>query len=237
MPTPPTLRKDLKAHASSARAKVLARYFKTGPGEYGEGDVFMGVRVPDIRRVATRHKDMPLSDIAVLLESDIHEERMTALVILTLQYARGDEGRKKDAVDMYVAHTTRINNWDLVDVSVHKIIGAWVRAHSKEEVLLKKWAKSAYIWERRMAIVATFHHIREGELSLTLTIADMLLKDTHDLIHKAVGWALREVGKKDEDVLREYIRTRYERMPRTTLRYAIERFPEKERKRYLAGNV
>lgn len=170
-----TLHKDLKAYASPAHATALSRYFKTGPGEYGEGDVFMGVRVPDIRRVATRHKDVPLSDVAALLASPIHEERMTALVILTLRYTRGDEKEKKKIVGMYVAYTLYINNWDLVDVSVHKIIGAWVWAHPNKKTLLMRWARSRYIWERRMAIVATFYHIAHGELDLTCAIAETLL--------------------------------------------------------------
>lgn len=212
---------------------VLARFFKTGPGEYGEGDVFIGIRVPAIRKVAKDFKTLPLADIESLLHSKIHEERLLALMIMSLQFEKSDAAARKRIFDLYLANTRWINNWDLVDLSSPRIVGGFLADRSRRP--LHRLAKSSNLWERRISIVATHWFIRQGDFQDTLTIADVLLRDEHDLIHKAVGWMLREVGKRDETVLEEYLLDRYRAMPRTMLRYAIERFPEKNGRRISRG--
>lgn len=222
---------SLKKLSSKEHKKSLTWFFKTGKGEYGEGDVFMGVRMPDIRKVAKTHKDLSLSQVKKLLASDVHEVRMLALVILTLKY----EENKKFVYEMYLANTKQINNWDLVDVSAPKIVGAYLFETGKWQTTLKKLAKSDSLWERRIAIVSTLYFIKQGELEPVFMISKMLLKDKHDLIHKAVGWMLREAGKVVQEAEEEFLKENYSNMPRTALRYAIERFPEKKRKLYLKG--
>jgi 3-methyladenine DNA glycosylase AlkD len=231
-----TLRQRLRAHASAKDAAILQWFFKTGPGEYGEGDVFIGVRVPAMRRVCREcGDDVSVATVEQLLRSQVHEDRALALMLLVSAFGRGDEREQKAIYDRYLANTRYINNWDLVDLSAPSIVGGWLSARSRAP--LRRLARSASLWERRIAIVATQAFIRRDEFEDTLEIADLLIHDEHDLIHKAVGWMLREVGKRDGVVLRTWLRPRHTHMPRTMLRYAIERFPESERRRYLKGLV
>jgi 3-methyladenine DNA glycosylase AlkD len=234
-PTAAELRRMLHAHASPEDAVFLQRFFKTGAGQYGEGDRFIGVRVPDMRRVCREGGGASLATIRSLLRSRIHEERALALLLLVDAFQKSDEEGRRAIYETYLAHTRNINNWDLVDLSAGAIVGGWLDRRSRAP--LSRLARSTLLWERRIAIVATFHFIRRGELAETFRIADLLLRDTHDLIHKSVGWMLREAGKRDGKALRGFLGERYRTMPRTMLRYAIERFPEAERRRYLKGLV
>ena len=227
-----TIRAKLLALIDPEKTVILPRFFKTGPGQYGEGDKFHGVVVPKIRKVAVEHACASEVDILALLHSEYHEERMTALFILVRQYQRGDDAMKEDIFRLYLAHTNRINNWDLVDLSAPQIVGAHL--FGKRASILTKLSESPDLWERRISILATHYFIRRGESRETLRIAKKLLNDTHDLIHKAVGWMLREVGKHcslEEE--RTFLDAHAAVMPRTMLRYAIERFPEELRAYYL----
>jgi 3-methyladenine DNA glycosylase AlkD len=232
-PTLQSLRQELSVLADENRARSLARYFKTGRGEYGEGDCFLGIPVPAQRKVALRYCSLSLNEVRRLLRSPIHEHRFTALEILVAQYEKGSEESRESIFRFYLDHTKYINNWDLVDTSASYIVGSHLRFGGK--ALLNSLAASPNVWERRIAIVATFAFLRQGKLKDTLRIAAKLLADPHDLIHKAVGWALREAGKTDRIQLLLFLKKHYERMPRTTLRYAVERFPPKERKNLLQG--
>ncbi len=214
---------------------ALQRFFKTGPGQYGEGDRFLGVVVPDIRKVVKECRDLPLGEAAKLLRSSWHEERLCALLVLVDRFERGDETDRKKVYSLYVRNTLYINNWDLVDLSAPRIVGPFLDGGSRS--LLYRFVRSKNLWKRRIAILATFHYIRKGEFADALALAEMLLSDDHDLVHKAAGWMLREVGKKDVAVLESFLRKYHRRMPRTALRYAIERFPEAKRKKYLKGNI
>jgi 3-methyladenine DNA glycosylase AlkD len=225
------IERRLRALGDPERAKHSLRFFRTGPGEYGEGDRFLGLTVPAIRTLARELKDAPLDALAGLLQSPWHEARLLALVILVAQYRRGDETRREAIYRLYLQSTDRINNWDLVDVSAADIVGAHLRDGDRS--LLDRLARSASLWERRIAIIATQHFIRRGEFADTLRIAAILVGDGQDLIHKAVGWMLREVGKRDREAEEVFLRRYASRMPRTMLRYAIERFPERLRKQYL----
>ena len=229
------LRAELYGLADPADAVNLLRFFKTGPGEYGEGDRFLGLRVPALRTMARRYADMDHASVLEMLTSSWHEERLLALVLLGNAYKRGNEVRRGQIHRAYLANTRYINNWDLVDASAEHIVGAHLDAG--DIALLERLARSKDIWERRIAIVATFHFIKRNEFRPTLKIAGMLLNDSHDLIHKAAGWMLREVGRRDRGVLDAFLRKRYKKMPRTMLRYAIERHPEVPRKKYLAGSI
>jgi 3-methyladenine DNA glycosylase AlkD len=233
--TPPltalAIRRRLREHADAASVPGLQRFFKTGPGQYGQGDIFVGVRVPAMRAVCRECRGAGLDAIRILLRSGVHEERSLALLLLVDAFTRADEVSQRAIYDLYLSHTAFINNWDLVDSSAAQIVGGWLRDRSRAP--LRKLAKSSSLWERRIAIIATFHFIKRGEFGETFRIADILLDDPHDLIHKAVGWMLREVGKRDGAAERAFLNDRYTRMPRTMLRYAIEKFPEKERQRYL----
>jgi 3-methyladenine DNA glycosylase AlkD len=222
----------LRSLGNPADAAFLAGFFKTGPGEYGDGDLFIGVRVPVVRKVAREFKSLPLAEVANLLHSKIHEERLAALVVLVLQTEKGDAETRKRVYDLYLANTKHINNWDLVDLSAPQLVGAYLNDKSRRP--LYRLAKSSWLWDRRIAVLATFHFIRHGDFDDTLRIAELLLADRHDLIHKAVGWMLREVGKRDQAVLERFLKEHCCTMPRTMLRYAIERFPEKTRRAYLA---
>jgi 3-methyladenine DNA glycosylase AlkD len=225
----------LRQRADQSRVPWLQRFFKTGPGEYAEGDVFIGVTVPDLRRVCRECRGATIPDILVLLGSAVHEERLLALLLLVEMFRRGTEELKREIYRLYLANTKFINNWDLVDSSAPHIVGAWLFARSRAP--LRRLARSSSLWERRIAIIATQFFIRNGDLEETFRIADLLLLDHHDLIHKAVGWTLREAGNRNPKAERGYLETRYPRMPRTMLRYAIEKFPEAERRRYLAGAI
>jgi 3-methyladenine DNA glycosylase AlkD len=227
------LKKDLRAVAQKEKVAIYQNFFKTGPGQYGEGDVFIGVTVPNMRKVAKKHKDLPLSDLQKLLSSKIHEERLMSLYILRMQYEKG--GNEKGIVDYYLKNTKRINNWDLVDTSAHYILGDWLM--DKDRKILYKFAQSTNLWERRISIMTTFQFIKHKDFEDTLKIADLLLNDEHDLIHKAVGWMIREIGNRDMKVAEAFMKPRYKKMPRTMLRYAIEKYPEIKRKRYLHGKI
>jgi len=227
---------QLKKLANPTKAVGVARFFKTGKGEYGEGDVFLGIAVPQIRIVAKQCKDLSLKEIEKLLQSKIHEERLLGLIILVNQFKKADEDKQKQIFDLYLSNTKYINNWDLVDCSAEYIIGGYLVNRSK--TILKKLAQSTSIWKKRIAIMATFQFIKQKQHEHTFIIAKILLKDDRDLIHKAVGWMLREVGKRISEAIEEtFLQQHYQQMPRTMLRYAIERFEEKKRKKYLNGSI
>lgn len=226
-------RADLRAQADPGVARVLQGFFKTAPGEYGAGDVFLGVKVPPVRALAKRCRDLPLDGVLELLRSRFHEERLLALIVLVLKYADGDEPLRQQVYDLYLANTAFVNNWDLVDVSAHLIVGPHLAGRRGKAPLLAL-ARSASVWERRIAVIATSHYIRRGEHATTLRLAKLLLRDPHDLMHKAVGWMLREVGKRDVAALRGFLDEHHKAMPRTMLRYAIERLDPGERRRYMA---
>jgi 3-methyladenine DNA glycosylase AlkD len=226
------LKKELAAAADPERAKNLAWFFKTGKGQYGHGDRFIGLTVPIARRIAHRYIHLPLTDVAKLLASPIHEYRLIALEILVAQYERENE---KAIFEFYLKHTRFVNNWDLVDTSAPYIVGQHLLTRPRR--ILYRLAKSGSLWERRIAIVSTQTLIRAGQIEDTFAIARLLLKDEHDLIHKAVGWMLREAGKQSTPALLRFIQQNYAALPRTTLRYAIERFPAARRKRILAGVI
>lgn len=229
------LREILKMKANPEQAKVYLRFFKTGKGEYGEGDEFYGIKVPVSRQIAKQFKALSSAEIQELLNSKVHEERLIALFILTEQYRKSDEEKKKSIFDFYLKNTKRVNNWDLVDLSAERVIGAYL--FEKEKKILFKLAKSKNLWEKRIAIMSTFHFIKNNTFDTTFEIADILLEDEHDLIHKAVGWMLREIGKRNLKAEEDYLKKHYKKMPRTMLRYAIEKFPEKKRQAYLKGNI
>lgn len=229
------LRKDMRGLADNQRAKALQGFFKTGPGEYGEGDIFLGVTVPQSRTVAKNYIGLGMRDLETLLKSPIHEERLVALLILVEKFQVAEE--KKPIVIFYLSNAKSVNNWDLVDLSSHKILGEWIAEDGRDASVLYDLAKSKNLWERRIAIVSTFAFIGRGIFGDTLKIAEMLIGDDQDLIHKAVGWALREVGKREPAVLEKFLDKNYRKMPRTMLRYAIERLPEKTRKAYMEGSA
>jgi 3-methyladenine DNA glycosylase AlkD len=224
--------RELQAASTPARAAGAARFFKTGPGEYGEGDLFLGVTVPATRRIARRYRDLPTPEVLRLLKHPAHEARLTALLILIEQSRKGDVKIQREVLELYLAHTRYINNWDLVDVSAREIVGPHLRQSSG---LLTKLARSNSLWERRIAIISTMALLREREVEQTFRLAEILLSDTHDLIHKAVGWALREAGRIDRPALLHFLEAHYDRIPRTALRYAIEHFPAATRKQLLRG--
>jgi 3-methyladenine DNA glycosylase AlkD len=213
------------------RAKNLSWFFKTGKGQYGEGDLFLGIPVPEQRKVAKKYADLSLGDLQELLNSKMHEHRFTALVILISKYRKAEENGKKEIFDVYLKNTENVNNWDLVDLSAPRIVGDYLL--NRERSILYKLAKSDSLWERRISILSTFTFIDNNDFEDALNISELLLRDEHDLIHKAVGWALREIGKKNQNVEEQFLAKHYLQMPRTMLRYAIEKFDEKKRKKYL----
>ncbi len=221
---------DLNKLKSKEKAKILAGFFKTGKGEYGEGDVFLGITVPEQRKVAKKYLDLKLTDIQKLLNSKIHEHRLVALMILVEQYEK-DIRDKKLIVDFYLKNTKKINNWDLVDSSAHYILGDYL--FDKEKDILYNLLKSDNLWERRIAVISTFSFLRQGRYAETLEFSEKLLNDREDLIHKACGWMLREMGKRDIKVLRKFLDKFTGKMPRTMLRYSIEKFSKPEREKYL----
>jgi 3-methyladenine DNA glycosylase AlkD len=229
------LLKELKKAGSPQRAKASMWFFKTEKGQYGHGDVFLGISVPDQRLIAKKYLDLSLLDIKKLLNSKIHEHRLVALIILVKQFRKADEGMRKKIFNFYIKNTQRINNWDLVDSSASYIVGAYLIDKPKQ--LLTKLAKSDLLWDRRIAIIATAKFISVDQFDETLKISKILLSDKHDLIHKAVGWMLREVGKKNQAVEERFLKKYYKKMPRTALRYAIEKFSKPLQKRYLSGKI
>src|SRR5262245_13851199 len=218
------IREKMIRLGSPERAEFSQRFFKTGKGEYAEGDLFIGLTVPELRKLARDYQTISDKDVRQLLKSPIHEERLLALLILCLKYAKAGEDKKEHLYDFYLSHTKFINNWDLVDVSAPYIVGAHLLKRDRK--LLYDLAKSTSLWERRIAILSTFCFIRQHDFDDSLKIAELLLADKHVLIHKAVGWMLREIGKRNQPYEEAFLQTHYKRMPRTMLRYAIERFDE-----------
>ncbi len=225
------VKKALRRATDKRKAKILARFFKTGKGEYGDGDVFLGVVVPEQRKIAAKFSELPLKEIRELLKSKIHEERLTGLIILVNQYKKSGEKKRGKIFKFYVKNISCVNNWDLVDLSCRDIVGDFLISRPRK--IIYKFAASQNIWQRRIAIVSSWAFIQKKDFNDTLRLAEILFNDKHDLIHKASGWMLREVGKKDERVLRKFLDKNVSKMPRTTLRYTIERFPEKDRNKYL----
>ena len=223
----------LRATADGEVAEHSKRFFKTGKGEYGEGDQFLGIRVPVVRQHVKRFQEVSLEEIRKLLRSSFHEERLLALLLLVHQFSRGDEGQKEAIYQVYLESTQFINNWDLVDSSAHKIVGEYLQGRDRQ--ILYQLVQSESLWERRIAIMATFQFIRDHDFDDTLKLSKLLLADPEDLIHKAVGWMLREVGKRDRSVEEGFLKRHYKKMPRTMLRYAIEHFPKQLRTGYLHG--
>ncbi len=226
---------EIKKQSNKELAKLLQRFFKTGPGEYGEGDKFAGIKVPVSRKIAINNSDLTLEEVKQLLVSEIHEERLIALLILVHQFKKGDEAQKKKIFKFYVRNTKHINNWDLVDLSAPQIVGAFIV--DKEKDILFKFANSKNLWQKRIAVLSTFSFIKINRFNEALNISEILLNDNHDLIHKAVGWMLREIGKRNLKVEEDFLKKYYKQMPRTMLRYAIEKFPEKKRQQYLKGTI
>jgi 3-methyladenine DNA glycosylase AlkD len=229
------LKKRIKSIASAEVAKTHLWFFKTGKGEYGEGDKFAGLKVPVQRKIAKEFKGLTYNELKELLASKIHEERQIALLILVDKYAKSDKSEKEKIYNFYLSNRRGINNWDLVDLSAPKIIGEHLL--NKDRKILFDFAKSKNLWERRIAILSTLAFIRMNDFYTTLQIADILMEDDHDLIHKAVGWMLREVGKKNLKVEEDFLKSRYKKMPRTMLRYSIEKFSKLKRQKYLQGKI
>jgi 3-methyladenine DNA glycosylase AlkD len=217
------------------RAKNISWFFKTGKGQYGEGDIFLGIPVPEQRKVAKKYISLSLNDLQELLNSKVHEHRFTALLILVSKYRKAEESLKEEIFYFILKNTENINNWDLVDLSAPRIIGDYLL--NRERSILYKLAKSTSLWERRISILSTFKFIDNNDFKDALKISELLLHDEHDLIHKAVGWALREIGKRDQNLEERFLNKHYPYMPRTTLRYAIEKFDEKKRQIYLNKNT
>ena len=229
------IQKRLRGLSSPEAAAMAARFFKSGPGQYGEGDILLGLRADVMHRRSKEHHSLSFRDLRLLLRSPIHEDRSLALLIMVRQATKGNGAAKQKIYELYLAHTRYINNWDLVDASAREIVGGYLGDKSREPLV--QLARSASMWERRISIVATHYFIRQGEFADTLCIAKLLLGDKEDLIHKAVGWMLREVGKRDQAVRETFLRRHGKVMPRTTLRYAIERFPKELRLTYLKGKA
>ncbi|MDJ0877919.1 MAG: DNA alkylation repair protein [Halieaceae bacterium] len=230
-----TIQKEFRELGDPSVAEHSARFFKTAKGEYGEGDRFLGIRVPVIRKAVRRYRDANLRTTLSLLKSRYHEERLLASLMLVDQFSRGDQTTRKSVYDAYLAHTRWLNNWDIIDGSAHKIVGPWLEDRSRS--VLYRLLKSKSLWERRIAMMTTYHFIRLHDFDDALAIAEALIDDDHDLIHKASGWMLREVGNRDLATEEKFLKRHYRKMPRTMLRYAIEKFPEKRRKAYLNGDI
>ncbi|MBU0985807.1 MAG: DNA alkylation repair protein [Proteobacteria bacterium] len=229
------IRKNLQQLKNPEKARILQRFFKTGPGEYGEGDVFWGITVPELRKLAKVHQDIPEETLTRLLRSPVHEKRMLALLILIRKFENSGKPEQKSIYALYLENIRFVNNWDLVDGSSGRIVGAYLM--EKNKAPLYRMATSKNLWERRISIISTFYFIKHDRFSESLKISKMLLADREDLIHKAVGWMLREIGKRDLPVLESFLKAHYHNMPRTMLRYAIEKFPEPQRQKYLKGTI
>ncbi|MDP3981119.1 MAG: DNA alkylation repair protein [Chlamydiota bacterium] len=225
------LQNELKAKANSEKARVLMRFFKTGPGEYAEGDQFLGVVVPESRKLVKKYQNLLLRDCTQLIHSPVHEERLIGLLLLVNRYNKASQQEQSNIYETYLRNTTHVNNWDLVDLTAPHIVGRHL--FNKPKQILYTLARSKNLWERRIAILASFYFIKRDHFNVTCDIAKILLKDEHDLIHKAVGWMLREIGKRNMHVEEDFINRFGLKMPRTMLRYAIEKFPERKRRYYL----
>ena len=231
------LKNDLRSFQRLEKAKILMRFFKTGKGEYGEGDEFLGLMTDETRSVAKKYFDLPLADISKLLASKLHEERVVAVMILAKRFNKADLSGKKEIYDFYFKNIAGINNWDLVDSSAPVIVGGYLCLSGETREVLYKLVKSNNLWKKRIAMMATFYFIKERDFSDALKIAEILVNDSHDLIHKAVGWMLREVGNRDIGTEEKFLEKYYKQMPRTMLRYAIEKFPEEKRQKCLKGKI
>lgn len=229
------VQKELRAKGDKQRADHSQRFFKTGEGEYGEGDKFLGLRVPEQRRIAKKYRQLPLEEVGHLLHSAYHEERLTALLILTYKYEKADADQRAAIYHFYMENLDHVNNWDLVDSSAPKIVGAFLA--DKDRSVLYDLARSPDLWQRRVAMISCMYFINRYQFEDALHIAEILLEDDHDLIHKAVGWMLREIGNMDREIEEQFLQKHYHGMPRTMLRYAIEKFPEGKRQAYLKGKV
>jgi len=229
------IRTRLQRLANKEKAITLRGFFKTGPHEYGEGDIFLGIAVPELRKLVQECDGIPMTETATFLKSGIHEERLFALLVLVREFSKGDAAARRKIYNLYRENTRYINNWDLVDLSAPNIVGNYLLDKSRKP--LYEFAKSRDLWKRRIAIMTTFCFIKQNDFNEALMISKMLLVDDHDLIHKAVGWMLREIGKRSLSVEEKFLKQHYKKMPRTMLRYAIERFPEAKRRRYLNGAV
>ena len=229
------LKKSIKDSSDKKQSEILQRFFKTGPGEYGEDDVFLGIKVPVLRKIAKENIDVKLNEIVLLLNSAFHEERLVALFIMVQKYLKAGQEEKEKIFNTYIKNIKKINNWDLVDLSAPLIVGAYL--FDKDKTILFNYAKSKNLWEKRIAILSSFYFIKQGMFDVTLRLSKSLLNDTHDLIHKAVGWMLREIGKRDLRTEEDFLIKHYKNMPRTMLRYAIEKFPETKRQLYLKGKI
>ncbi len=229
-------KKGLLEFVEEQKAALFPKFFKAFPGGYGEGDKFLGIRVPHIRKVAKKYKDFSFNELTILIQDEFHEIRMLALFILVLRFEKAKEDSQREQVcDFYIKHIKSVNNWDLVDSTAHKILGAYLEGKNRH--LLYEYAKSGQLWLQRIAMIATFWYIRREDFEDTLQIAEILLHHEHDLIHKAVGWMLREVGNRDQACEETFLKQHYKTMPRTMLRYAIEKFDESLRKKYLHGEI
>jgi len=230
---------EIKIHledlANSEIAEHSQRFFKTGKGEYGYGDKFLGIRVPILRKTAKSFKETSEAEIKKLLKSEYHEIRLLSLLILVGQFSRANEDEKERIYNLYLKHTKYINNWDLVDSSAHYIVGIWLTNRNRS--ILYELANAKSLWERRISIMSTFYFIKNGEFSDTLKLSKILINDSEDLIHKAVGWMLREIGNRDQEVEEKFLKQHYKQMPRTMLRYSIEKFSKERRQEYLKGEV
>jgi 3-methyladenine DNA glycosylase AlkD len=229
------IQERVRREANPKVASQLQRFFKTGPGQYGEGDVFLGIRMPDLRRLAKAFRDVPMPVLPLMLASPYHEERMLALLLMIRLFESGDEKIREHIFCLYLANTNYINNWDLVDVSAPGIVGVYL--HNRDKTPLYELARSSMLWDRRISIVATFYDIRRHHFKDALAVSALLLADKEDLIHKAAGWMLREIGKRNVSDLDRFLIRYYRKMPRTMLRYAIEKFSEDKRLAYLKGEV
>ena len=240
-PTASNLIQAIQTGSNDQKAQFFQRFFRTGPGEYAEGDQFLGLTVPNQRLIAKQFSNLPLSELRETIKSPFHELRLTSLLILVNQYNKALQTKNlqdtQAIMKFYLAHTAYINNWDLVDSSADKILGHWIYTHPKKQKILTQFSNSKSLWERRMAMISCFYFIRQESFQLPLQIAEKLLSDPHDLIHKAVGWMLREIGKRDLTTLDQFLQKHYQQIKRTTLRYAIEKHPEAIRKKYLLGEI
>lgn len=228
---------EVKSHADADKARHAKGFFKTGEGQYGSGDKFLGVRVPILRKLVSVHKDVALKDALVLLSNEYHEVRLLAIFFMVKLFERAKKSpdHQKQIVDAYLSHTAFVNNWDLVDSSAHKILGVYLLDKNRE--ILYQLAESSSLWERRIAMMATYTFIKQGQFEDTFSLAAILIKDKHDLIHKIVGWMLREVGNIDRAAEQDFLKAHYQQMPRTMLRYAIEKFEKPLRQQYLKGEI
>jgi 3-methyladenine DNA glycosylase AlkD len=231
------IKSDLKTLANPEKVPIYQNFFKTGKGQYGEGDIFIGVTVPNTKTIAKKYKNIDIKIIKQLLSSKIHEERLLSLLILVEQFQKADKIQKGKIFKFYLDNAKNINNWDLVDLSADKIFGNYLFENKDLISILTKLAKSENLWERRISIISTFHFIKQNQFEQTLKISHLLLNDKHDLIHKAVGWMLREIGKRNLQTEECFLRSHYKKMPRTMLRYAIEKFSEEKRQAYLKGKI